>query len=144
DAHLVVGAGHHLPQRLLQHGRADGGVGGVEGQHGGHVGGDHPAALADGADGAGHAPQFKPDGVLLFVGVGGHNGGGGVGAAGGGVGQFGGCRRDAGRKGRDGHGLADDAGGGGQNVLGRDAEGRAGKAAAFLDRKSTRLNSSHV
>ena len=131
-AHLVVGAGHHLAQGLLQHGGADGGVGGVKGQHGGHIGCDHPAALADGPQGAGHAPQLEADGVLLGVGVGGHDGGGGVGAALGGVGQFGRRRRDARGKGVDGHGLADDAGGGGQDVPGRDAQGLAGQAAAFL------------
>ena len=51
-------------------GGADGGVGGIEGQHGRHVGGDHPAALADRAHRAGLAAQLKLDGILLFVGIG--------------------------------------------------------------------------
>jgi len=57
------------------------------------------------------------DGVFLFVGVGGHDGGGGIGAALLVRSQLCGGGRDAPGKGVDDHGLTDDAGGGGQNVL---------------------------
>ena len=53
----------------------------------------------------------------LFMGVGGHDGGGSVRAALRGGSQLFRCRRDAPGKGVDDHGLTDDAGGGGQNVL---------------------------
>ena len=46
--HLIVGAGHNGLESLVQQ---DGGhrrIGGVERQHGGHIGGDHAAALANG------------------------------------------------------------------------------------------------
>ena len=79
-AHLVVGAGHHGLEGLFQQDRGHRRVGGVEGQHGGHVGGDHAAALADGTHGAHLAAQLKLDGVLLFMGIGGHDGVGSLGA----------------------------------------------------------------
>ena len=130
DAHLVVGAGDHRLERLFQQGGGDGGIGGVEGQHGGHVGGDHAAALADGTHGAGLAAQLKLDGVFLFVGVGGHDGRCRVGAALRGGGQLFGGGRDAAGKGVNDHGLPDDAGGSGQNVLCRNVQRLADQLAA--------------
>ena len=121
-AHLVVGAGHDGLQRLFEQGGGDGGIGGVEGQHGRHIGGDHAAALADGTHGAGLAAQLELDGVLFFVGVGGHDGSRRIGAALPGCGQLGRCGGDAAGKRVDDHGLADDAGGGGQNILSGDVQ----------------------
>ena len=102
---------------LIQHFGADGGIGGVEGEQGGQVGGDHAAALADGAQGAGLAAQRELQGVLLGVGVRGHDGLGGGGAARLAPGQLGRRLGNALGEGINGHGLADDAGGGGQDVL---------------------------
>jgi hypothetical protein len=116
-AHLVIGAGHHGLERLFQQRGRDGGVRGVERQHGSHVGGDHAAALADGTHGAHLAAQLELDGVFFFMGVGGHDGGGSVRAALRSGSQLCSCRRDAPGKGVDDHGLTDDAGGGRQNVL---------------------------
>ena len=65
-AHLVIGAGHNGLERLFQQRGRDGGIGGVERQHGGHVGGDHAAALADGTHGAHLAAQLELDGVLFL------------------------------------------------------------------------------
>ena len=112
-AHLVIGAGHHGLERLFQQRGRDGGVGGVERQHGSHVGSDHAAALADSTHGAHLAAQLELNGVLLFMGVGGHDGGGSVCAALRGGSQLFRCRRDAPGKGVNDHGLADDAGRGG-------------------------------
>ena len=56
-AHLVVGAGHHGLESLFQQDGRDRRIGGVEGQHGCHVRGDHAAALANGTHGAGLAPS---------------------------------------------------------------------------------------
>ena len=134
-AHLVVGAGHHGLEGLFQQ---DGGhrrVGGVEGQHGGHVGGDHAAALADGTHGAHLAAQLELDGIFFFVGVGGHDGGSGIGAALLGGSQLGGGGRDAPGKRVDDHGLADDTGGSGQNVLGVDVQRLAHQLTAFLGQR---------
>ena len=133
-AHLVVGGGHHGAQRLLQQRRADGGVGGVERQHGGHVGGDHAAALADGAHAAGFAAEGELDGVFFFVGVGGHDGLGRLIAAVGGGLQLGGCLGDAPLEGVNDHRLADDAGGGGQYIRRVDAQ-RLGRQLAALGRQ---------
>ena len=131
-AHLVVGAGHHGLEGLFQQSGGNGGIGGVEGQHGGHVGGDHAAALANGTHGAGLSAQLKLDGVLLFVGIGGHNGRGCIGAA-----LRSGCQlccggRDSPGKGVNDHGLANDTGGGGQHILGRDVQCLAHQRTALL------------
>ena len=131
-AHLVVGARDNGLEGFFQQSGGDGRVGGVERQHGGHVGGDHAAALADGTHGAGLAAQLELDGVLLFVGVGGHDGRCRVGAALLGSGQPGGCRRDAPGKRVNDHGLADDARGGGQNILGRQIQCLAHQLTALL------------
>ena len=131
-AHLVVGARDNGLEGLFQQSGGDGGVGGVERQHGGHVGGDHAAALANGTHGAGLAAQLELDGVLLFVGVGGHDGRCRVGAALLGSGQLGGCRRDAPGKRVNDHGLADDARGGGQNILGGQIQCLAHQLTALL------------
>ena len=137
DAHLVVGAGHHRLEGFLQKGGADGGVGGVEGQHGRHVGGDHPAALADRAHRAGLAAQLELDGILLLVGVGGHDGCCRIGAALCVSCQLRRSGRDSPGKGVDDHGLADDAGGGGQNVLCGDAQRLAHQLTALLGQRHT-------
>lgn len=65
-AHLVVGAGHHGLEGLFQQDGRDRRIGGVEGQHGSHVGGDHAAALANGTHRAGLAAQLELDGVFLL------------------------------------------------------------------------------
>ena len=82
--------------------------------------------------GAGLAAQLELDGVLLFVGVGGHDGRCRVGAALLGSGQLGGCRRDAPGKRVNDHGLADDARGGGQNILGGQIQCLAHQLTALL------------
>ena len=131
-AHLVVGAGHHGLEGLFQQ---DGGhrrIGGVERQHGCHIGGDHAAALANGTHRAGLAAQLELDGVFLFVGVGGHDGGGSIGAALLVRSQLCGGGRDAPGKGVDDHGLTDDTGGSGQNVLRVDAQLLAHQLTAFF------------
>ena len=131
-AHLVVGAGHHGLEGLFQQSGGNGGIGGVEGQHGGHVGGDHAAALANGTHGAGLAAQLKLDGVLLFVGIGGHNGRGRIGAALRSGSQLCGGSGDSPGKGVNDHGLADDTGGGGQHILGGDVQRLAHQPTALL------------
>ena len=65
-AHLVIGAGHYRLERLFQQRGRDGGIGGIERQHGGHVGGDHAAALTDGTHGAHLAAQLELDGVFFL------------------------------------------------------------------------------
>ena len=119
---LVEGGGHHAGQGSLQHSGLDLGVGGDEEQHGGHVGVDHAGALGNGAHAAGLAAHGEFDGHLFRMGVGGHNGGGSVVAASLGGGQLGGGLRDALGERLNAHGLADDAGGGGQHVVGADAQ----------------------
>ena len=96
------------------------------------LGGDHAAALANGTHGADLAAQLELDGVFLFVGVGGHDGGGGIGAALLVRSQLCGGGRDAPGKGVDDHGLTDDTGGSGQNVLRVDAQLLAHQLTAFF------------
>ena len=83
---------------------------------------DHAGAFGNGTDAAGFAVDGKFHGELLGVGVGGHDGGGGIVAAGRTGFQLGGGRGNARHKGGQLHGLADDAGGGGQHVVGIDAQ----------------------
>ena len=121
--HHVVGAGvrvhvyqveggvHRLPQRRLQEGLGDGGVGGQEAEHGGHVGVDHAGALGHPAQAVGP----ETDGQVLGAGVGGHDGQGEVAA------PFPLQSYPLHRQGDLLHGQvgADDAGGGHHHVLGR-------------------------
>ena len=83
---------------------------------------DHAGALGDGADAAGLAAQRELHRELLGVGVGGHDGGGGVMAAFRRGGQLGGRFGDALLEGGQFHGLADDTGGGGQDIVSGDAQ----------------------
>ena len=71
---------------------------------------------------AGLAADGEFDGHLFRMGVGCHNGGGSVVAASLGGGQLGGGLGDALGERLNAHGLADDAGGGGQHVVGADAQ----------------------
>ena len=132
DAHLVVGPGDDGLEGLFQQGGGDGGVGGVECQHGGHVGGDHAAALADSAHRAGLAAQLKLDGIFLLVSIGGHDGRRRVGAALCVSRQLGGGSRDATGKRVDDHRLADNAGRRGQDILCIDVQRLAHQLTAFL------------
>ena len=132
DAHLVVGPGDDGLEGLFQQGGGDGGVGGVECQHGGHVGGDHAAALADSAHRAGLAAQLKLDGIFLLVSIGGHDGRRRVGAALCVSRQLGGGSRDATGKRVDDHRLADNAGRRGQDILCVDVQRLAHQLTALL------------
>ena len=96
------------------------------------LGGDHAAALANGTHGAGLAAQLKLDGVLLFVGIGGHNGRGRIGAALRSGHQLRGGGRDSPGKGVNNHGLANDTSGGGQHILGGDVQCLAHQRTALL------------
>ncbi len=74
----IEGLGRPFGQQLLQHGGRQGGVGEDEGQHGGHIGGDHPGALAKAVDAHLFVADFGGSGGHLGIGVGGQNGMGGV------------------------------------------------------------------
>ena len=119
---LVKGSGHDGGQRLLQGGRLDLGVGGHEQQHRRHVRVDHAAALGDGTDANGLAADLKLQSDFFRVGISSHDGGGcGVAACLAG-GQLGGSFGDALGKRLNAHGLADNARGGGEHVVGADAQ----------------------
>ena len=88
--------------------------------------------------------RLELDGVFLFVGVGGHDGGGGIGAALLVRSQLCGGGRDAPGKGVDDHGLTDDTGGGGQNVLRVDAQLLAHQLAAFFGQSHAAVSYTHL
>ena len=132
NAHLVVGGGHNGAQCLLQQLRADGSIGGVERQHGGHVGGNHAAALADRAKAAGFAGQLKFNGIFFLVSIGGHNGLGSFAAALGAGLQPGRCGGNTAGERVNRHGLADNAGGSRQNILGCNAQLLGHQGAALI------------
>ena len=121
-----------LQQSSADHLGRNGAVGGQEAEHGAHVGVDHAAALGDAAHADSLAAHGGLHGHLLFHGVSGHDGVG---------------RRVAGLRGSrqrtvqlrhavldDLHveGLADDAGGGHQHVLGLAADGLGRRRAHLL------------
>ena len=90
---------------------------------------NHAGALGDAAQLAGLAVHFKGHGDLLDLGVGGHDGLGGLEAV---VAQRGGQPGHGGGDGGDVQLLADDAGGGHHHVFRGDAQRRAGQAAHLL------------
>ena len=114
----------------MQHGGGNRRVGGEEHQHGRHVGVDHAAALGDAAQTAGLSAQGEFHSNLLANGVGGHDAlGGGSSAL---RGQPGNQLRQTRRDGVNGQGLTDDAGGGDDHVVGRNAQGFGCQGAHFL------------
>ena len=128
---LVEGRGHNGGERLLQRGRRDLGIGRHKEEHRGHVRVDHAGTLGDGADAHRLAVHRELQRKLLGVSVGGHDGVGGIMAACLIGGQLGGSLGDAPGKRLDAHLLPDDAGGGGQHILGADAECLGHKAAGI-------------
>ena len=91
---------------------------------------DHTGALGDGADMAFYALQGKGIGAFLGIGIGGHDAFAGVRTAL--NAELRSQHRQAGCDGVDGKGLADDACGGDDHVLFRDAQRLSGKRAGFF------------
>ena len=83
---------------------------------------DHAAALGDGTDANGLAADLKLQSDFFRVGISSHDGGGGGVAACLAGGQLGGSFGDALGKRLNAHGLADNARGGGEHVVGADAQ----------------------